>query len=63
MIKELIEDKLEKIECLNCQREIEQDEQITIQVSRQTHWEPAEYEDYCDYCISNKYKRKFPNKY
>ena len=52
-----------KVECSNCGRKVDKEELITVEVSRQTHWNPAEYEGFCDYCIPNKYKNKFPNRY
>ncbi len=37
--------------CPRCGQRVYRDEILTVQTSRQTHWEPAEYEDCCVLCV------------
>jgi hypothetical protein len=40
--------------CPHCGARTE--EIVTLQISRPTHWEPAEYQDYCGACVPVRYR-------
>ena len=47
---------VDKVECPHCGKRVYKDDVVEVEVSRQTHWEPAEYEQYCHRCIPARFK-------
>ena len=39
------------------------DETFELEVARQTHWEPAEYQTFCEHCVPARYREPDPDRY
>jgi hypothetical protein len=57
------EEMTNPIPCSYCGRIVEQVDIMTIQVARQTWDSPAEYEDFCPYCLPPKYSEPDPDRF